>query len=438
MKQYLLTIALLLSSSASIYATSIRGKVLAPAGTTLYLYDYRLHVSDTVGEVKSGLDSLFLMPLPENAYHGFYRLVWEGGFVDVLYAGEAISFEQTHANEFNILRGSHWQTYRQTKERLRRLRDNQSRLTQLIEAYEGESRALIIASKQIKKLAKAEAKLVKSIQTNNNFAYRHLRFELPFLAANPTNMAATYTREQYLDLLDLSDTVQLHFNLVPQMLVAYYRLFEPTENEDEEVLAISFINRVFDKLELHPMYFYGVADFLRIGFQQMNQPRALQLIAQKVATQNACTNPQQHERLLPMLQQYERMAPGAAAPALTDLVKADGSTVNTQAVAPGILVFWTADCPHCLRDLPPLHLWLKNNHPQLGVTAVALDAWETGWKAELLQLEGWQHLRDPKGWGGATSENYLLSATPFFVRIDSNGKIIDTYRSEAALRKSLE
>lgn len=438
MQPYLLTIALLLSSSALTYATSIRGKVLAPAGTTLYLYDYRLHVSDTVGKVKSGIDSLFLMPLPKNAYHGFYRLVWEGGFVDVLYAGEAISFEQTHANEFNILRGSHWRTYRQTKERLRRLRDNQSRLTQLIEAYEGESRALTIASKQIKKLAKTEVRLVNSIRTNNNFAYRHLRFELPFLAANQTNMAATYTREQYLDLLDLSDTVQLHFNLVPQMLVAYYRLFEPSENEDAEVLAISFINRVFDKLELHTLYFYGVADFLKIGFQQMNQPRALQLIAQKIATQNACANPQQHERLLPMLQQYERIAPGAAAPALTDLVKADGSTVNTQAVAPGILVFWRADCPHCLRDLPPLHLWLKNNHPQLIVTAVALDAWELGWKSEQLQLAGWQHLRDPKGWDGAASENYLLRATPFFVRIDSHGKIMDTYRSEAALRKSLE
>lgn len=438
MQPYLLTIALLLSSSALTYATSIRGKVLAPAGTTLYLYDYRLHVSDTVGKVKSGIDSLFLMPLPKNAYHGFYRLVWEGGFVDVLYAGEAISFEQTHANEFNILRGSHWRTYRQTKERLRRLRDNQSRLTQLIEAYEGESRALTIASKQIKKLAKTEVRLVNSIRTNNNFAYRHLRFELPFLAANQTNMAATYTREQYLDLLDLSDTVQLHFNLVPQMLVAYYRLFEPSENEDAEVLAIDFINRVFDKLELHTLYFYGVADFLKIGFQQMNQPRALQLIAQKIATQNACANPQQHERLLPMLQQYERIAPGAAAPALTDLVKADGSTVNTQAVAPGILVFWRADCPHCLRDLPPLHLWLKNNHPQLIVTAVALDTWELGWKSEQLQLAGWQHLRDPKGWDGAASENYLLRATPFFVRIDSHGKIMDTYRSEAALRKSLE
>lgn len=437
MRYIFFTLALVLGTLHSSTATSIRGKLLLPAGSPIFLYDYRLHVSDTVGQVASGADSLFLMPLPSNAYYGFYRLAWEGGYVDVLYDGQAISFEQIGAERYDILRGDSWRAYRDTKDHLRRLRENNSRLTQLIASYEGESRAIKVAEKQVKKLQKAEAKLVKNIRAKSTFAHRHLRFELPFLANNPEEMAAAYTRENYLNLLDLSDTVQLHYNLVPQMLVAYYRLFEPAENEDAEVLGISYLNRVFEKLEAHPMYYNGVADFLRIGFQQMNQPRALQLINQKVATQRACTDPRLQERLQRSPSEYS-LAAGAKAPAWEQLVNREGTAIEKQDAQPGLLVFWSSECPHCLIDLPPLHLWLKNNRPNLQVTAIALDAWEVGWKAESLQLEAWQHLRDPRGWDGPTSESYLVYATPFFVRIDAQGKITGTYKSVEALRIALQ
>jgi len=438
MRHIFLTLSLLLGSFLYANATSIRGKLLAPAGTNIYLYDYRLHVSDTVGQAQSGTDSLFLMPMPSNAYHGFYRLSWSGGFVDVLYDGEAISFEQLRENDFDILRGGSWRSYRANKERLRRLRSNQDRLEELLSAYEGESRALKVADKQLKKLQKTESKLLKEIRTQASFANRHLRFELPFLSSSRATMAAAYTRENYLNLLDLSDTVQLHYNLVPQLLVAYFQLFEPGDNEDAEVLAISYLNRVFEKLESHPLYFNGVVDFLQIGFQQMGLPKATHLIAQKTATHSACTDPLLRQRLQLGYGKEPSLAPAQTAPALQQLVTTDGTAVSSMSLSSTLLIFWTADCPHCLRDLPSLHLWLKNNHPQLAVTAVSFDTWESSWKAELRQLDGWQHLRDPKGWEGPTANSYLIGATPFFVLIDQKGKIIQTYRSVEALRAALD
>jgi thiol-disulfide isomerase/thioredoxin len=221
-------------------------------------------------------------------------------------------------------------------------------------------------------------------------------------------------------------------------LVAYYRLFTPEEGEDAEVLGISYLNRVFDKLEENPAYFAPVADFLRIGFEQMGQPKALHLIQQRVATQNACSDPLLAQRLQTAIGQYEKTAPGALAPALKNLLRVTGDTLAEQVVGAGMLVFWSADCPHCLRDLPDLHLWMKNNRPQIAVTAIALDSWEVGWRAERMQFDSWTHLRDPLGWDGPTSLAYQVHATPYFVRIDAQGKIIDTYRSVAALRKALE
>ncbi|MDP2187741.1 MAG: hypothetical protein Q8J69_03560 [Sphingobacteriaceae bacterium] len=437
-KTSLIILLLLVGSASSLFASSIRGKMRLPAGSTMLLYDFRMHVSDTVATATTGSDSIFLFRMPAPAYHGFYRLTWEGGYVDVLYDGEAISFEQKSNDTYNILRGSSWLHYRSYKEELRKIRENQGRLQALLNEYEGEARLLQQIKKQQKRLRKAEAAQLRKINKVQNLGTRQLRFELPFLGQSGAALDSFYTRERYLELLDLSDTLQLHYNLIPQFLVAYYRLFAPEEGEDAEVLGISYLNRVFDKLEENPIYFAPVADFLRIGFEQMGLPKALHLIQQRVATQNACTDPQLSERLRNTLLAYNRIAAGATAPTLEQLVQADGKMLEKRLPSSDLLVFWSADCPHCLRDLPTLHLWLKNNRPQIAVTAIALDSWEVGWKAEKQNLEHWEHLRDPKGWNGPSSIAYRVHATPFFVRIDKNGKIIDTYRSVADLRKALD
>lgn len=412
--------------------------MLLPAGSKLLLYDFRMHVSDTVAQATTGPDSIFLLSMPTPAYHGFYRLAWEGGYVDVLYDGEAISFEQKSNEDFNILRGNSWQSYRSYKEALRKLRENQNRLQSLLDGYEGEDRLVPQLRKHQKRLKKAENSQLRKLHKVQNLGTRQLKFELPFLGRSAATLDSLYTRERYLELLDLSDTLQLHYNLIPQFLVAYYRLFTPEDGEDAEVLGISYLNRVFDKLEENPVYFAPVADFLRIGFEQMGQPKALHLIQQRVATQNACSDPLLAQRLQTAIGQFEKMAPGATAPVLKQLVTASGDSLTEQAMGEGMLVFWSADCPHCLRDLPQLHLWMKNNRPQIAVTAIALDSWEVGWKAERQQLDSWRHLRDPKGWNGPTSLDYQVHATPYFVRIDKNGKIIKSYRSVADLRKDLE
>ncbi len=418
-------------------ATSIRGKVRATPGSTVVLYDYHLHVSDTVAQAEVGTDSIFIVSMPANSYHGFYRLVWENGGTDLLYSGEPISFSVPQ-DEIEVIRGDAWRNYRALKLAIAENRHNQGQLNALLTGYQGESRALKAAAKQLKKLRKAEQQLEKTIRGGGqaDLAHRHLRFEWPFIGMNPDLLGNAYSRERYLDLVDLSDTVQLHYNLLPQHIVEYFRMFEPGAQEDQEILTISFVNRVFEKLDENPAYVKAVGAFLRLGFEQMNQPKALNLINQKLATHFACTDPQLGLRRHADAAAFAAIAAGAQAPTIGELEQAGGNMTAWEPSA-GLLVFWSSECPDCLYQFPDLHLWLKNNHPDLKVTAIGLDSYGIGWQAEAKQLEHWTHFRDPKAWGGAAAELYLVQKAPFFVRIDGQGKIIATYRNVADLRASL-
>lgn len=418
-------------------ATSIRGKVRATPGSAVVLYDYRLHVSDTVAQSTVGTDSIFMLSMPANSYQGFYRLVWENGGTDLLYAGEPISFSVPQ-DEIEVIRGDAWRSYRNLKLAIAENRHNQGQLNALLTGYQGESRALKVAAKQLKKLRKAEQQLEKTIRGGGqaDFVHRHLRFEWPFIGMNPDLLGEVYSRERYLALIDLSDTVQLHYNLLAQHIVEYYRMFEPGEREDQEILTLGFVNRVFEKLEENTAYVKAVGEFLRLGFEQMNQPKALNLINQKLATHLACTDPQLTVRLHADPAAYAAIATGAKAPVIPGLVRADESAVDWVPSA-GLLVFWSSECPDCLQQLPDLHLWLKNNHPDIKVTAIGLDTWATGWLAESRLLEHWTHYRDPKGWQGVAAARYLVQKAPFFVRIDAQGKIIASYRSLADLRSAI-
>jgi hypothetical protein len=419
-------------------ANGIRGKILATPGTPVKLMSYRLHISDSLASSFTNDDSIFKIPVPEPAYHGFYRLVWGNQMLDILYDGESISFEQSADGEIHIIRGENWRNYRNQRNELIRLRENRRLLEQINDRYQGESKIRKLASKESKKLAKQERKLLRIVnQQPGSLANRYLRYEAPFVGKSETELDSFFTRERYLALVDLSDTVQMHYNLLPQQIITYYRLFEPMTGEDPEIQIISFVNRVFDKLEENPAYLNPVADFVRIGLEQMNQPKALHLFGQRLAMQNACNNPVFNHPANVQAKKKKAIQPGDQAVKIKGLLSAKGDTVDVQPAA-GLIIFWSAECPTSLQQLPDLHLWLKNNRSNMEVTAISLDTHENGWKSEIQHLEHFKHFRQPGGWVGSVADAYFIPATPYYVLIDSSVKIINSYRAVTALREALE
>ncbi|MGY0406906.1 MAG: TlpA family protein disulfide reductase [Polaribacter sp.] len=88
-----------------------------------------------------------------------------------------------------------------------------------------------------------------------------------------------------------------------------------------------------------------------------------------------------------------------------------------------VLVFWSAECSHCLREIPQLYAFMKN-HKNIKVVAFALEREKTNWKNYIKKLSGWHHVLGLKKWENNIARKYNIVATPTYFVLDSNKKII--------------
>jgi hypothetical protein len=411
----------------------LMAKIPAEPGTKVVLATVRMHQSDTVAVAQTDSNGMVRFEMPTLAYHGFYQLVWPGGQNMMLWDGKGLDFEVLGPDSVLIHRGASWKIYRDTRNELVHLRKLLQLLDQVTIEFPQATAMLQGAQIEMQRIESAETLLIRNIQaSDSDLGLRLLGLEAPFVGNNPERLRHDLKPGRYLNLMDLRDTVHLYHNVLPKMVVEYYRLFEPDSVYSEEIQAMRFVESIMNHLKGSPRYVVPVADFLRIGLQQMQQPKALQMLSHLLSENNSCTDPELERKLKENLKHYAPISQGAKAPRLDSLINAAGQIVRVEPTE-GIYVFWAADCGHCLEQLPKLHRWWSTKHPDWAVTTVSVGGSTSDWTAFTAGLPGWTHLRDPQGRQGPTVEAYVLYATPLFVKVGRDGQIVDVFRAESSL-----
>lgn len=427
-----------LGSSAPAAPTSgskptIAARIPAEPGQKVVLASVRLHQSDTVALAVTDSQGLVVFNLPPHSYHGFYQVVWPGGQNLVLWDGTPVDFEALGPDSVLIHKGTSWQQYRDTRAELIRIRAKMDLIRSLNTEFPQADMLLEGARIQLKLLEQNETAVLAKIKAPSaGVGLRLLSLEAPFVGNHPDRLREFLKPGMYLRLMDLSDTLHLHHNILPKLVVEYYRLFEPDSVYSEEIQAMRFVESIMEHLRERPTYLVPVADFLRLGLQQMQQPKALQLLSHKLSESPGCSDSELERKLKENLRHYAPISPGAMAPSLDSLVNGAGQAVQIKP-GQGLYVFWAADCGHCLEQLPKLHRWWSTKHPDWAVTTVSVGGSTSDWTAFTAGLPGWTHLRDPQGRQGPTVEAYVLYATPLFVKVDAQGLISDVFRAESSL-----
>jgi len=89
-----------------------------------------------------------------------------------------------------------------------------------------------------------------------------------------------------------------------------------------------------------------------------------------------------------------------------------------------VLVFWSTSCSHCLREIPQLHRYMKPKS-NIKVVGFALEKeasiWQTYTKAN---LKGWHNVLGLNKWENKTARIYQINATPTYIILDKNKKIV--------------
>ncbi len=90
-----------------------------------------------------------------------------------------------------------------------------------------------------------------------------------------------------------------------------------------------------------------------------------------------------------------------------------------------VLVFWSSTCPHCLKELPKLYDYFKDDD-RVQIIMVGLETQETkdGWKSETYYYPGVIHVLGLDKWEYPPARAYNVHATPEYFVLDKDKTII--------------
>ena len=152
----------------------------------------------------------------------------------------------------------------------------------------------------------------------------------------------------------------------------------------------------------HPLVYGWMADFLYRGFEQFGIDRGILMLKKYIDDPNCLTK--KRLAIETRLQGIENLKPGAIAPDF-EITLSSGKTslYNLKGNQSKfiLLLFWSADCMHCLNFIDQLDNWYtqEKNAGWTDIIAINLDNEENlpKWKNKLQQLNRWIHIH-PRRW----------------------------------------
>jgi thiol-disulfide isomerase/thioredoxin len=89
-----------------------------------------------------------------------------------------------------------------------------------------------------------------------------------------------------------------------------------------------------------------------------------------------------------------------------------------------ILIFWSSDCGHCMKELPQVHSYISN-HPEkdLKIIAIGLEKKPQPWGEVIKKWPTITHTIAEGKWGHSITKKYDIQATPSYFVLDASKTI---------------
>ena len=91
-----------------------------------------------------------------------------------------------------------------------------------------------------------------------------------------------------------------------------------------------------------------------------------------------------------------------------------------------LLIFWSTNCPHCVKEIPVLHESMKNRN-DISIISFGIENDSVNWTEFVKTLPNWHNAigtHPENKWDNEIVQTYQLLATPTYFVLDKNKKII--------------
>lgn len=251
----------------------------------------------------------------------------------------------------------------------------------------------------------------------------------------------------YFDDMDFNDPLLIRTADINKWMDGYVNLYgqmATTAALRDSLLSAAGRNAIEASKKGDPLVYGWMVDYFFRGYEANGIEAGMKVLQPYLDDPRCLTSKRQEiER---RLKGMETLVPGSSAPDFS-LEDPSGGTFVFSSYKPGkpyiLVLFWSADCSHCMETTSVLQPWL-NEAPQsekVAVVAVSLDETETeigAWEKKRSDYPGWKHLRAKEGVRSQVASDYYLLSTPVMVLVDAaTRKVVAVPGTVAELKKAL-
>jgi len=246
-------------------------------------------------------------------------------------------------------------------------------------------------------------------------------------------------REQFWDNINTTNQALINSPLYTEHILEYIKYYmNPEMQFGEEEMNQGFkksVDNVMQKFSGNAQTQEFALKYLQLGFKEIGNEDVLQYIDenyQKVLLQ--CSN-ENADRIAfeKRISGYATMKIGNNAPNfnlktpnLSNSIvgKSDTFDLFDIKAKQTLVFFWASWCPHCMEEMPKVNEWAATQK-DVKVVAVSLDTDKSLYLDLINQFPNVTHSCDFKGWESQAAVSFFITATPTFILLDEDKKIIN-------------
>lgn len=232
--------------------------------------------------------------------------------------------------------------------------------------------------------------------------------------------------EHYFEGMDFQDPMLTRTSELNEWVNNYVNMYGSlaTTIELRDSLFTLAGQRAIEKAKQGDPLLYGwMVDYFYNGYESFNIQSGFRMLQPYLDDPRCLT--QKRQAIETRLEGMQTIVIGSVAPDF-DIHYLTGRTVqfhHYEGKAPYKLVlFWSAECGHCIDLVEKLYPWYRTNKEKLDVFALSLDQTETevpAWEQAKANLLDWTHKRTEGGINSPEANAYFILSTPVMILVDA-------------------
>lgn len=234
--------------------------------------------------------------------------------------------------------------------------------------------------------------------------------------------------DNYFDEIDLSNSLLVRTSQLNEWMDSYVNMYGELATSvalRDSLFTLAGKRAIEEAKNGHPLVYGWMVDYFFKGYESFNIQDGIAML-EPYMNDPACLTTKKLA-IQKRLEGMETLVPGSVAPDFTFMNKEGEQTMfhSCKVDKPFKLVlFWSADCAHCLEMVNRLYPWYRkdNNSEKVEVFAISLDDTETereAWQKIIVNMPEWRHIPTKGGVNSQEANDYYILATPVMILVDA-------------------